>query len=46
LVIRLTLKSKTGPKGTVIDDKVRGRLSGGDGNDWFLNFTSDESDCR
>jgi Ca2+-binding RTX toxin-like protein len=44
--IQLKKKNKANPKGTVIDDKVRDQLFGGEGNDWILNFTNDEADGR
>jgi hypothetical protein len=44
LVGFIQLKRKTKTSGTVIDDKVRDQLFGGEGRDWFLNFNKDGTD--
>jgi Ca2+-binding RTX toxin-like protein len=43
LVGFIQLKRKTKTSGTVIDDKVRDQLFGGQGSDWLLNFNKDET---
>jgi hypothetical protein len=37
-MIRLTLKTKSNPKGTILDDAVVDQFFGGPGSDWSLPF--------
>jgi hypothetical protein len=40
--IQVKRRGKTNPKGTVIDDKVRDQLFGGEGDDWLLSFANND----
>jgi Ca2+-binding RTX toxin-like protein len=43
-LIRLVRKTRSAPKGTVLDDGTRDVLFGGAGYDWFFDFAKDETD--